>query len=74
MNISDLFKPPSIKIKFAIVKINIETSAPRDESFVIFTIKSQVIIDKIAGKGLINKKPPKRVATPFPPLNFNHIG
>ena len=42
-----MLKPPSIKIKFAIVKINIEIKAPKEESLVTLTVKTQVVIDKI---------------------------
>ena len=52
----------------------IEAIAPKAEYFNNFTIKAQVSIKIIAKGHEITVSMPSKQATPFPPLNFNHIG
>ena len=61
-------------MKLTIVQITQAMSAPSEEYFVSIAVANQMIAAKMPIGQTSAKRPPKKVATPLPPLNFNQIG
>ena len=57
-----------------VVTIKKATNADTEDIFNTFAVTNQLAINTRNKIGLINKITPIYVATPFPPLNFSHIG